>query len=283
MEKLTQSDANPKAEKPSRGNAETLLAESHARYKAIFETVVDGIVTIDERGRIDAFNPAAERIFGYRADEVIGRNVSMLMPEPYHSAHDGYLASYLRTGRTGVIGIGREVTGLRKDGSTFPMDLAVAEESIAGRRHFNGIVRDISEQHQAREKLQRFGSEMQAIFTLSPDGFVALDERGRVTYANPAFLALTGAAVGSLQGLGEDDLDARLATLCESGYELAPTAAMPDGASDVLHLARPRPAVLKRSVRRIRGEGGRSLGRVLYFRDITSEMELQRMKSEFLA
>lgn len=416
--------SDSEAEKPSRGNAESLLAESRTRYKAIFETVVDGIITIDERGRIDAFNPAAERIFGYRADEVIGRNVSMLMPEPYRSAHDGYLASYLRTGRAGVIGIGREVTGLRKDGSTFPMDLAVAEKNIAGQRRFNGIVRDISarkaverrlqetlalqgailssasygiistdaegrvrtfnaaaegilgyrageivgqqvallfhdpdelaadaaalsaelgrpvaagvetfalriaagayerewtyirkdgsrvpvrlsvsalrdesdtptgflgvvsdvsEQRQAREQLQRFSGEMQAIFTLSPDGFVALDEHGRVTYANPAFLALTGMAVGSLQGVGEDDLDASLAMLCEPGHALAPTAAMPDGASDVVHLARPRPAVLRRSVRRIQGEDGRSLGRVLYFRDITSEMELHRMKSEFLA
>jgi len=275
--------SSAKAEKPSRGNAEMLLAESRTRYKAIFETVVDGIITIDESGRIDAFNPAAERIFGYTPDEVIGRNVSMLMPEPDRSAHDGYLANYLQTGRAGVIGIGREVTGRRKDGSTFQMDLAVAEENIAGRRRFNGIVRDISAQHQARERLQRFSSEMQAIFTLSPDGFVALDERERVTYANPAFLALTGMAIGTLQGAGEDDLDRRLATLCEPEHELAPSVAMPDGASDVLHLARPRPAVLKRSVRRIQGEGGRNLGRVLYFRDITSEMELHRMKSEFLA
>lgn len=271
------------AGKPVRDKAEILLAESQIRYRAIFETVVDGIITIDQRGRIDSFNPAAERIFGYSAGEVIGRNVSLLMPEPDHSAHDGYLANYLHTGHTGVIGIGREVTGRRKDGSTFPMDLAVAEKNIAGERRFNGIVRDISEQRRVRQQLQRFSSEMQAIFTLSPDGFVAFDERGQLIHANPAFLALSGLLIGTLQGVDADELDRRLVTLCEAGHVPAPVGAMPDGASDVLRLAHPRPVVLKRSVRCIQGEDGRNLGRVLYFRDISNEMELHRMKSEFLA
>jgi PAS domain S-box-containing protein len=107
--------------------------------------VVDGIIVIDERGAIESFNTAAEHIFGYLAKEVLGRNVNMLMPEPFQSAHDGYLRSYLETGRQRIIGIGREVTGRRKDGSTFPMDLAVNPVFVGDKRCFTGIVRDISE------------------------------------------------------------------------------------------------------------------------------------------
>src|SRR4029077_5621238 len=115
---------------------------------AILNTTVDGIVTIDEHGVVESFNPAAERLFGYRADEVVGRNVSMLMPDPDRSAHDQYMRNYLTTSRAKIIGIGREVVGLRKDGTTFPMHLAVSEvrltAAVDGRRLFTGIVHDLT-------------------------------------------------------------------------------------------------------------------------------------------
>jgi PAS domain S-box-containing protein len=131
------------------------LAQSEGRLRAIVETAVDGIITIDEQGLILSFNPAAARLFGYGSQEVLGQNVKMLMPAPYHDEHDGYLASHRTTGLKKIIGIGREVIGRRKDGSTFPMDLAVSETILDDRRIFTGIIRDITLQKQQRHDLQQ--------------------------------------------------------------------------------------------------------------------------------
>jgi PAS domain S-box-containing protein len=115
-----------------------------AQYRAIIETLVDGVAVIDEHGIVESFNPAAERIFGYEAAEVIGRNVSLLMPEPDRSRHDSCIANYRQTGQAKIIGLGREVMGRRKDGSIFPLDLSIAEWRADHRRYFTGIVRDIT-------------------------------------------------------------------------------------------------------------------------------------------
>ncbi|MFZ1548530.1 MAG: PAS domain S-box protein [Candidatus Nitrotoga sp.] len=145
-----------------RKQAEEALRESEARMQAIFDTAVDGIVTIDEHGIIEHFNPAAERMFGYTESEVIDKNVSMLMPSPYHEAHDGYLAHYLQTGEKRVIDIGREVVGLRKDGTSFPLDLAVSEMRLGEHRLFTGTVRDISERKRAEEQWGRLLHELES-------------------------------------------------------------------------------------------------------------------------
>lgn len=118
------------------------------------ESAADGILAIDEQGRVCMMNPAAERLFGYKPDEIMGRNVTMLMPEPYRSAHDGYLRRYLETGKGNIIGLGREVQGLRKDGTTFPFYLSVSEVRDGGRRLFTGIVHDLSELKRAEEALR---------------------------------------------------------------------------------------------------------------------------------
>jgi two-component system sensor kinase FixL len=145
-----------------RKQAEQALQESEARMRAIFETAVDAIITIDERGRMERLNPAAERLFGYPEADVVGKNVSMLMPEPHRSGHDGYLAHYLSTGEQRVIGKGREVAGRRKDGSVFPMELAVAEMRLGGRRMFTGIVRDITQRKQAEERNRSLVEELRS-------------------------------------------------------------------------------------------------------------------------
>jgi PAS domain S-box-containing protein len=133
--------------------AETARQEQEARLRAIVDHAVDGIITIDERGTIDSFNPAAERLFGYSATEAIGQNVKILMPEPYQSKHDGYLAHYQQTGQAKVIGTRSEVVGRRQDGSAFPLDLSVSEMWLGNRRLFTGITRDITERKSAEAKL----------------------------------------------------------------------------------------------------------------------------------
>jgi two-component system sensor kinase FixL len=127
---------------------------SESRWRAVVDSAVDGIVVIDAGGRIEAFNPAAERLFGYREQEIIGRNVNVLMPSPYHEGHDGYLAQYLSTGTAKIIGIGRQVRALRRDGSTFPVHLAVGEMLVNGERKFTGILHDLSTRVQIEEQLR---------------------------------------------------------------------------------------------------------------------------------
>jgi len=129
------------------------LRESEAKTSAIVTTVINGIIVINEHGIVELFNPAAEKIFGYTAEEVIGRNVSMLIPEPDHSKHDRYIRNYLKTGQRKVIGIGREVEGKRKDGTRFPMELAVSEMNLGKERKFVGIATDITDRKAAEQML----------------------------------------------------------------------------------------------------------------------------------
>jgi len=140
--------------------AEEALKAREAHLRSILETVPDAMVVIDEQGRVQSFSAAAERLFGWTAPEVIGENVSILMPEPYCSQHDAYLERYLRTGERRIIGIGRVVVGLRKDGSTFPMELAVGEMRSNDRRYFTGFIRDLTERRATETRLQELQSEL---------------------------------------------------------------------------------------------------------------------------
>ncbi|TDI94072.1 MAG: PAS domain-containing sensor histidine kinase [Caldithrix sp.] len=136
-----------------RSKAEEALRESEARIRAILETAVDGIVTLNERGIIESVNAAVEKLFGYTENEVIGENISILMPSPYREEHDTYLANYLKTGEKKIIGIGREVVAQRKDGTTFPIRLSVSEFFLSGKKMFTGIVHDISEEKALQQQI----------------------------------------------------------------------------------------------------------------------------------
>lgn len=133
-----------------------------ARLSAILETAVEGIVTINEKGIIESFNVSAERMFGYTEAEVLGRNVTVLMPQVYAQAHDQYLADYLRTGERKVIGIGREAIGRRKDGSVFPIQLAISEVILDEERFFTGFIQDITEKRSFDDALRRKHEELQS-------------------------------------------------------------------------------------------------------------------------
>tara|TARA_R110000824_G_scaffold118960_2_gene271625 strand:- start:252817 stop:254391 length:1575 start_codon:yes stop_codon:yes gene_type:complete len=153
--------------------AEQALREREARLSSIFETIPEAIITIDAHGAIQSFSSAAERLFGYEADFVFGRNVSILMPPPYRDEHDGYLTRYLETGEKRVIGQGREVTGQRADGTTFPMELAVGEIIVDQTRLFTGFIRDLTERKQAERRVNELQSELLHVSRLSAMGQMA--------------------------------------------------------------------------------------------------------------
>jgi len=153
--------------------AEQDLAAREAHLKSILETVPDAMIVINERGIVQSFSVAAERLFGYGPDEVIGKNIKMLMPSPYRENHDGFLDRYLRTGERRIIGIGRVVVGERKDGSTFPMELAVGEMRSADQRFFTGFIRDLTERQKTDARLQELQTELVHISRLTAMGEMA--------------------------------------------------------------------------------------------------------------
>ncbi len=132
-----------------------------AHLRSILDTVPDAMVVIDEAGRIEQFSAASERLFGWTAAEAIGRNVAMLMPSPYREQHDAYLARYRSTGERRIIGIGRVVVGLRKDGRTFPMELSVGEARAGARRIFTGFIRDLTERQESRARMQELQLQLE--------------------------------------------------------------------------------------------------------------------------
>jgi two-component system, LuxR family, sensor kinase FixL len=148
-------------------------AAREAHLQSILDTMPEAMVVIDERGIMQSFSTAAERLFGYQASEVLGRNVKMLMPAPYRDSHDAYLGRYLRTGEKRIIGIGRVVVGERKDGSTFPMELAVGEMISGKTRYFTGFIRDLTERQQADARLQALQAELVHMSRLTALGEMA--------------------------------------------------------------------------------------------------------------
>lgn len=176
--------------------------EQTAWLQAVIDTAVDGIVIIDSRGRVRSFNRACERLFGYEATAVVGQNVNMLMPSPYHEQHDSYLDHYRTTGEKRIIGSGRHVSGRRADGSVFPMYLSVGEiPSINGNdRQFLGIIHDTSEQHAAEQELRETAERLRSILQLVPDAIIIIDERGLIETFGTAAERLFGWTAAEVHG-----------------------------------------------------------------------------------
>jgi two-component system, LuxR family, sensor kinase FixL len=157
----------------NREDALTAVADSAALLQAILATVPDAMVLIDEHCVITSFSTAAEKLFGYGANDVLGKNVSMLMPEPHRSAHDGYIQRYLQTGEKRIIGIGRVVEGQRADGTVFPMELSVGEARTGEHRAFTGFIRDLTERYATEAQLQKIQAELIHASRLSAVGTLA--------------------------------------------------------------------------------------------------------------
>jgi two-component system, LuxR family, sensor kinase FixL len=181
---------------------DALAREAH--LQSILDTVPEAMIVIDERGIMQSFSTAAERLFGYPAEEALGRNVKILMPNPYRDAHDSYLDRYLTTGERRIIGIGRVVVGLRKDKSTFPMELAVGEMRSGNRRFFTGFIRDLTERQKTEARLQELQSELVHISRLTAMGEMASTLAHELNQPLSAILNYLKGSRRMLEGIGDE-------------------------------------------------------------------------------
>lgn len=187
-----------------RKEAEQAAHDAAARLTAIVNTAVDGILTIDEAGQIESVNPAVTRIFGYRPDEMVGRNMRVLMPEPYRSESDGYLSRYLPPSEKRVVGIGRELEGQRKDGSTFPLELGVSEMWLEGRRVYTVLIRDVTERREAEHSLRESEARLSLALRAGRMGVWEWDsETGKARWS-PMLEQIHGLQPGSFGGTFEE-------------------------------------------------------------------------------
>lgn len=189
-------------EEHRRRHAENELRHSESRNRAVLETAVDAIITIDERGTVETFNQAAERLFGFARSEVVGRNVNVLMTSPDREAHDGYLAQYRDTGKRRIIGIGREVVCRRKDGREFSADLAVGEYRIENQRKFTGFLRDITDRKRKEAQIR----EQAALLDNAQEAILVRDLNDRITYWNHGAERLYGWSAAEVAGKSCCDL-----------------------------------------------------------------------------
>ena len=173
--------------------AENALRESEQNLSNIAANIADSVVTIDETGTILSFNQAAERAFGYIADEIVGGRVEQLVPEPHAARHHQYINGYLETGQSAILGKGpRELEGQHKDGSTFPIELAISEMKVGGRRTFIGTMRDIVQRKQIEEALREREQMLRGIFDTAAIGISVNDQEGRYIQFNPAYEKMLG-------------------------------------------------------------------------------------------
>lgn len=276
------------------------LMSSETRAQSMLNTVLDGIIAIDHFGMIQSFNPAAERLFGYEAKDVIGQNVKMLMPEPYQAEHDSYLKNYAETGKAKIIGLGREVTGKRRDGSTFPMELAVNEIDKGSGKGYVGIVHDITARKHAEAELGAVTAMRQAILDSANFTIIATDIDGVINVFNEGAQRMLGYSreemVGKLTPAVlhvPDEVVARAKVLsAELGKEIEPgfevfVVKTRDGMPDENEWTYVRkdgnsfPVSL--SVTTLFDEAGVNYGYLSIGYDITERKRMELMKREFIS
>lgn len=269
--------------------SDAALRDSQARLAAVVNNAVDGIIVIDAKGLIQSLNPAALAMFQYEMREIVGRNVSVLMPEPHRSAHPDYLNQYLATRQAKVIGIGREAEARRKDGALFPIELAVSEILIDDQQLFVGFVRDISERKRAEERQQQLTAKLQesesearqqqalfqGVFDSTPEAMFLTNTDRRIILINPAFKRLLGYELADLAGSGHEAIYA-------DREDSRHISQLPPVASDKT-FGQPHPARFKRKngeafpgeilIGPYRDAAHRPLGYVGIVRDLTLELQ----------
>ena len=177
------------------------LRKSEARYRTVLDAAFDAIVTITPDGIVRWFNGGAERIFGYRAEEVIGQPVTLLMPERYRDLCVDGLHSYLRTGEARVVGGTTELVGLRKDGSEFPIEMSLGETHENGERLFTGVIRDVTERKRTEDALREARDRFRSIFDHAPIGVAMVSLQGRYMQVNRSLCEILGYTEEELQAL----------------------------------------------------------------------------------
>lgn len=186
------------------GQIENELREREAHLRSVLDTVPDAMIVIDSQGVMRSFSATAQRLFGYSEAEAVGQNVSLLMPSPYREQHDTYLARYFATGERRIIGRGRVVVGLRRDGSTFPMELAVGEMNTGGKRAFTGFIRDLTERQETQQRMQELQSELAHMSRFTAMGEMASTLAHELNQPLTAVVSYIG---GSRRILAGDELD----------------------------------------------------------------------------
>jgi PAS domain S-box-containing protein len=244
--------------------------------QALLKSAVVAILAIDDRGRVRTVNPAAERMFGYTAEEMLDRNVSMLMPEPYRTQHDHYMERYVQTGEKRIIGIGREVAGQRKDGSIFPIHLAVGEFEMQGERFFSGIITDLSAHARLQAEIDRQSLLFQAVFDYVPETLVISAPEGQIVLINPAATRMFGYSASEAIGLDWTTLFDAPPDKVQLEKEIASKHAADGGSveiSTVLRRKDGRTFPAQGHIAVIAGADGTQMAVVSLFRDMTDEMK----------
>lgn len=268
-----------KTRKSSRDDAGSIGNAESAKLEALLRTAVDAIISIDAKGIMSTVNPAAEQLFGYAASELIGSNISMLMPEPHRSRHDAYIGHHLRTGERRIIGLGREVHGLRKDGTEFPLHLSVSAFEFGGQKFFTGIIHDLTLRKAHEREIERQKGQLEAIFNGIRDALFVTDADGRIRFSNPAAQGMFGMPPEAFV-----DLPCAQLFLTERDHEQL-RQAMAASAPNGVH--QPITCTYKRAngdtfpgatvMVRINEGGGTSIGYLCQVRDITREQQHDAM------
>jgi PAS domain S-box-containing protein len=247
---------------------------------ALMDSLLDGMITIDENGTVQSFNPAAERIFGYAATDVLGQNVCLLMPQPYRHEYDTAFLNHLRTGKAEIIGVEREVTGLRQDGTLFPMEIAISETFLGNQRIFIGVMRDITQRKHLEQRLRLQATALEA----AANAISITDRDGNIEWINPAFTRLTGYTSEEVLGKnhrllksGEQDT-----TYYQHLWQTILVGEVWQG--ELINRRKDGTTYVEEAaIAPVRGASGQIANFIAIKQDITGRKEVDRMKSEFVA